>query len=137
MVPPSYSCSIPYDRCSLTLYLTAFDTNLVLLKNQTAEIFYRVQRFRILLRTSLVCQIISFSFFLLLFFLFHAAQEAASVNVYHEFYVILSNSGPPLWSSGQSLWLQIQRSRVRFPALPDFLSNSGSGTGSTQPREVN
>ena len=24
------------------------------------------------------------------------------------------------WSSGQSFWLQIQRSRVRFPALPDF-----------------
>ena len=42
----------------------------------------------------------------------------------------------PLWSSGQSFWLQIQRSRVRSPALPDFLSSSGSGTGSTQPREV-
>jgi hypothetical protein len=28
-----------------------------------------------------------------------------------------------------------QRYRVRFPALPDFLSSSGSGTGSTQPRE--
>ena len=41
----------------------------------------------------------------------------------------------PLWSSGQSFWLQIQRSRVRYPALPDFLSSSGSGTGSTQPRE--
>jgi hypothetical protein len=27
----------------------------------------------------------------------------------------------PLWSSGQSSWLQIQRSRVKFPALPDFL----------------
>jgi hypothetical protein len=25
-----------------------------------------------------------------------------------------------LWSSGQRSWLQIQRSRVRFPALPDF-----------------
>ena len=44
---------------------------------------------------------------------------------------------PPLWSSGQSFWLQIQRSRVRSAALPDFLSSSGSGTGSTQPREVN
>jgi hypothetical protein len=43
---------------------------------------------------------------------------------------------PPLWSSGQSSWLQIQRSRVWFPALPDFLSR-GSGTGSTQPREDN
>jgi hypothetical protein len=35
----------------------------------------------------------------------------------------------------RTIWLQIQRSRVRFPALPDFLSSSGSGTGSTQPRE--
>jgi hypothetical protein len=31
---------------------------------------------------------------------------------------------PSLWSSGQSSWLQIQRSRVRFPALPDFLRNT-------------
>ena len=49
----------------------------------------------------------------------------------------MSRRRPPLWSSGQSFWIQIQRSRVRFPALPDFLSSSGSGTGSTQPREVN
>jgi hypothetical protein len=27
--------------------------------------------------------------------------------------------------------------RVRFPALPDFLRSSGSGTGFTQPREYN
>jgi hypothetical protein len=27
--------------------------------------------------------------------------------------------------------------RVRFPPLPDFLRSSGSGTGSTQPREYN
>jgi hypothetical protein len=27
--------------------------------------------------------------------------------------------------------------RVRFPALPDFLRSSWSGTGSTQPREYN
>jgi hypothetical protein len=26
---------------------------------------------------------------------------------------------------------------MRFPALPDFLKSSGSGTGSTQPREYN
>jgi hypothetical protein len=31
----------------------------------------------------------------------------------------------------------LQRFRVQFPALPDFLRNSGSGTGSTQPREDN
>jgi hypothetical protein len=34
------------------------------------------------------------------------------------------STGPPLWSSGQCSWRQIQRS-------------SGSGTGSTQPREDN
>ena len=50
---------------------------------------------------------------------------------------LLRTVRPPLWSSGQSFCLQIQRSRVRFPVLPDFLSTSGSGTGSTQPREVN
>jgi hypothetical protein len=42
---------------------------------------------------------------------------------------------PPLWSSDQSSWLQIQRSRVRFSVLLDFLRSSGCGTGSTQPRE--
>jgi hypothetical protein len=42
-----------------------------------------------------------------------------------------------LWSSVQSSWLQIRRSRGRFPALPDFLRSSESGTGSTQPREYN
>jgi hypothetical protein len=26
---------------------------------------------------------------------------------------------------------------VRFPALPDFLRSTGSGTGSTQPRKYN
>jgi hypothetical protein len=40
---------------------------------------------------------------------------------------------PPLWSSGQSSWLLTQRSRIRFLALPQFLSSSGCGTGSTQP----
>jgi hypothetical protein len=43
----------------------------------------------------------------------------------------------PLLSSGQSSWLQIQRSRVRFPALPDVLRNIASGTGLTQPCEYN
>ena len=37
--------------------------------------------------------------------------------------IILVNfcfSWPPVWSSGQGIWLQIQRSRVWFPVLPDF-----------------
>jgi hypothetical protein len=41
----------------------------------------------------------------------------------------------PLWSSGQTSWLQIQRSRALFPVLPHFLSSSGSGMGSAQPCE--
>jgi hypothetical protein len=40
-----------------------------------------------------------------------------------------------LWSSDQCSWLRTQRPRVRIPRLPDILSSSGSGTGSTQPRE--
>jgi hypothetical protein len=44
---------------------------------------------------------------------------------------------PHLWSNGQSSWVQIHRSRVRFSALPDFLISSVSGTGSPQPREDN
>jgi hypothetical protein len=43
----------------------------------------------------------------------------------------------PLWSSGQISLATDPEARVRFPALPDFLRSSGSGTGSTQPREYN
>jgi hypothetical protein len=43
--------------------------------------------------------------------------------------------GPPLWSSGQSVWLQIQTFRFRFPTLPHFVRTSESVTGTTQPRE--
>ena len=66
--------------------------------------------------------------------------RAFSVALLSTFSFHRTLKGPPLWSSGQSFWLQIQRSWVRFPALPDFLSGSGSGTGYTQlrkPREVN
>jgi hypothetical protein len=35
------------------------------------------------------------------------------------------------------VWLQIRRSRVRFPALSNFLRSIGSGTGSTKAREDN
>jgi hypothetical protein len=37
--------------------------------------------------------------------------------------------------SGQTSWLQIKRSRFRFPLLQHFLRNCGPGTGSPQPRE--
>ena len=55
-------------------------------------------------------------------------QLNAQILFYNKFTICLYR--PPLWSSGQSFWLQIHRSRVRSPALPDFLSSSGSGTGS-------
>jgi hypothetical protein len=42
---------------------------------------------------------------------------------------------PTVWSSGQCFWLQIQRSRVRFPTLPDFLRISVFETGFTQLHE--
>jgi hypothetical protein len=45
--------------------------------------------------------------------------------------------GPPLWSSGEGSWLQIQRYRIRFPARPHFLRNSESRTASSQSREYN
>jgi hypothetical protein len=34
---------------------------------------------------------------------------------------------PPLCYRGQSSWLQVQNSQVRFPVLPDSLRSSGSG----------
>jgi hypothetical protein len=42
-----------------------------------------------------------------------------------------------LWYNDQTSWLRIQRSRVRFPALPDFLRSSVFGTSSIQPSEDN
>jgi hypothetical protein len=42
-------------------------------------------------------------------------------------FLYTSSHGPPLWSNGQSSWLQIQRSRVRFPALPHYLRSGESG----------
>jgi hypothetical protein len=49
----------------------------------------------------------------------------------------VDGSRPHLSSSVQSSWLQIQRPRGWFPALPDFLRGSGSVTGSTQLRKYN
>jgi hypothetical protein len=48
-------------------------------------------------------------------------------------FILRISCRPPLLSNGQTSWLQTQRFRVRFPALPNFLSSSGSETGSTQP----
>ena len=67
---------------------------------------------------------------------FHTLWELVTcLQEWRGFANVVMNLRPSLWSNGQSFWLQIQRSWVRSPALPDFLSSSGSGTGSTQPRE--
>jgi hypothetical protein len=42
---------------------------------------------------------------------------------------------PPLWSSGQSCWLQIRRPGFDSRHYQEKKKSSGSGTGSTQPRE--
>jgi hypothetical protein len=42
----------------------------------------------------------------------------------------------PLWTSGQSSWLHIQRSWVRLPELPDFLRSSESRTGPLSPVRI-
>jgi hypothetical protein len=63
--------------------------------------------------------------------LFKSCFQGTTQRTWH---LALALMGPPLWSSGQSFWLQLQRSRVRLPVLQDFLSSSGSGTGSTQTR---
>jgi hypothetical protein len=57
--------------------------------------------------------------------------------VFIVFDISYESSKPPLWSSGQNFWLQIQISQVRFQTLPEFMRSRGSGTGSTQPREDN
>jgi hypothetical protein len=45
------------------------------------------------------------------------------------FQIIKDVNRPPLWCSGQTYWPQIQRSWVRFQAIPDFLKISGSAKG--------
>jgi hypothetical protein len=73
----------------------------------------------------LLILLILFSFYALfalrlLLFVVLGAVFCLSVLCY---FVLCTFFGPPLWSSGQSSWLQTQRSRVRFPTLPDFLSS--------------
>jgi hypothetical protein len=52
-----------------------------------------------------------------------------------EFVIDSTNLWPPLWSSGQSSWLQIQR--PGFDSRHYQKKSSGSGRGSAQPHEYN
>jgi hypothetical protein len=54
--------------------------------------------------------------------MFDGAKKIALKTFYFHFIFTDTVRNRPLWSSGQ-------RSLVRFPALPDFLRNRGSGKG--------
>jgi hypothetical protein len=57
------------------------------------------------------------------------------INLYFKFTVNkIMNASVVYWSEFLPTDPEV---RVRFPALPDFLRSSGSGTGSNQPREYN
>jgi hypothetical protein len=56
----------------------------------------------------------------------HPAGSTIQIWIFYKVVVVV---GPPLWSSGESSLLQIQRSRVRFPAIPDFWEAVGLEQG--------
>jgi hypothetical protein len=64
---------------------------------------------------------------------FHSAQF--QFNIYFTFLLTITVFKDRLCGLEVRVPGWYQRSRVRLPALPDFLSSSGTGTGSTQPRE--
>jgi hypothetical protein len=79
----------------------------------------------ILLRVSYVCVAIMFcliGIFSCIGFLFR-------------FLLLVCALGRPLWSSGQSSWLEIRK--PGFDSRHYQKKSCGSGTGSTQPREYN
>ena len=53
-------------------------------------------------------------------FIFSSQRRALATLLLAWLQNVVHSKRPPLWSSGQSFWLQIQRSRVRLPAVPDF-----------------
>jgi hypothetical protein len=63
-------------------------------------------------------------------------DSAKVVRQMEEFIFFNITAGPPLWSSGQSSWLQI-RGPGSIPGTIREKKSSGSGTRSTQPREYN
>jgi hypothetical protein len=56
-------------------------------------------------------------------------RESITLAAYVLIIVRYCNLREPLWSSGQSSWLLIQMSRVRFPKLQDFLEIVGLERG--------
>jgi hypothetical protein len=64
--------------------------------------------------------------------LFGTVQDTAANYLHVTFW-----DRPPLWSSGQSSWLQIRRSGFDSRHYQKKRKSTGSGTGSTQPREYN
>jgi hypothetical protein len=68
-------------------------------------------------------------------------QQLARIHIYIYIYIEqiifldTGYTGPPLWSSDQSSWLQIRR--PGFDSRHYQKKFCGSGTGSTQPLEYN
>jgi hypothetical protein len=95
------------------------------------------RKFKDLLRNS-INRIILLKAFLLCILKMHLWNMSVSIQLEGEITdmcVCYCTLLPPLWSSGQSSWLLTQRSWVRFPALPDFLSSSGWERGPLSPCE--
>jgi hypothetical protein len=65
-------------------------------------------------------------------------NENASLSINDaDRYVIIRKSGLNYILNILPVFIRCWEIQSRFPALPDFLRSSGSGTGSTQPREDN
>jgi hypothetical protein len=61
-----------------------------------------------------------------------------SANILKHYYCyfthLIALCEPPLWSSGQTSWLQIQRSRVQSRITAELLEWKSSGSSSRKPR---
>ena len=151
--PPQISCGLAWDRtraCAGTTTHTDLYYEGRLISNAHSEIFCRRSKVAMLAQCVLVATTLLHSGAKFHSFLYNGSKTVRfnMESCYGGMSTRLKRRAVTEFLSAENVtpaeinrrlcfWLQIQRSRVRSPALPDFLSSSGSGTGSTQPREVN